>query len=48
MSLCAGMAIAVLWYSELRKLVSRAGGRIAAAEATPGAKPLKPKPIEST
>ena len=44
--LCAAMASVVLWYSELRKLVGRAWGRGAAAEATPGAKPLKPKPAE--
>ena len=31
--LCAGMASVVLWYSELRKLVGRAWGRVAAAEA---------------
>ena len=44
--LCVAMASVVVWYSELRKLVSRAWGRVAVAEATPGAKPLKPKPAE--
>ena len=36
---CIAMASVVLWYSELRKLVGRAWGRVAATEATPGAKP---------
>jgi len=44
--LCAAMASVVVWYSELRKLVGRAWGRVAAAEGTPGAKPLTPKPAE--